>query len=199
MRKSRFALIAGFVGIAAAGTAMAAAAEMHTMQVALPDGGVAQISYSGNVAPRVVVAPADMRQMTLAEPAEASLFAPFAEMERISALMEQRHQMMLQRIAAMQRQAEAMAASSLHMPQGMVMTGDMPAGTVVHYSFYSSTTGNGGCTQSVEWRSDGSGQQPQMIRTSSGDCDGVDRAAPSSVIATSATPEQTSEPEGNKA
>lgn len=197
MRKSRLALVAGLAGLAAAGTAVAATVETHTMKVDLPDGGVAHISYVGDTAPRVSVTPMNMHDAAFAED---ELFAPFAEMERISAMMEQQHQAMMQRLAAMQQMAQRSASGidAQGVPQGLVMTGNLPAGSSVHYSFTSFSSGNGGCTQSVQWSSDGSDKQPRIIRTSSGACDGATQAEPSSVIATSAKPEQKSEPAGKK-
>lgn len=58
MRKIRTAVLAGVAAIAAAGAAMAASQDTHVMKVALPDGSVARIEYKGDVAPKVVVAPA---------------------------------------------------------------------------------------------------------------------------------------------
>ena len=193
MRRSRLVLAAGLVGLAAAGTAMAATAEMHTMQVDLPNGGVAHISYVGDTAPRISVAPMGVQE---AAAVDDDMFAPFAEMERISAMMERQHDMMMQRVAMMQRAVQQQAISG-QVP-GMVMTGSLPAGSSVHYSFTSYSSGNGGCTQSVQWSSDGSDKQPQVIRTSSGTCDGAPKADQPSVIATSAKPEQTSQPSGKK-
>lgn len=198
MRRSRLALAAGLVGLAVAGTAMAATAEMHTMNVELPNGGVAHISYVGDTAPQVSVAPISMQEAALADD---EMFAPFAEMERISAMMERQHQMMMQRVALMQQAAQQNMQNALasgQAQQGMVMTGSLPAGSSVHYSFTSYSSGNGGCTQSVQWSSDGSDKQPQVIRTSSGACDAAPAAGQSSVIATSAKPEQKSEPAGKK-
>ncbi|MDD3799679.1 MAG: hypothetical protein PHE36_10955 [Novosphingobium sp.] len=183
MRKLRMAFIAGVVAMSAAGAAVAATAHIHTMKVDLPDGSVAQIHYTGDVAPKVEVVPAAADDAVLAFPAafagpdEAAFFAPFARMDRIMAQMEQRHRAMLRQVAQMDAQAQNAAANGAAAPAGLVMAGTLPAGTSVHYSFYSSSNGKDGCTRTVEWRSDGSDKQPQITRTSSGDCDSAKPSA----------------------
>ena len=179
MPKLRTVLIAGTVGLLTAGTAVAATAHVHTMKVDLPDGSVARISYTGDVAPRVQVlptaAPAEsdfIAPLAFTPVDDAVLFAPFAHFDQIFARLEQQHREMIQRVAQMDR-AIAQSAGPDEAPRRLVATGNLPAGTTVHYSFYSSTNGKDACSQTIEWRSDGSGKQPQITRTSSGDCDSV--------------------------
>jgi len=160
MPKLRTALIAGAATLLFAGVAVAATAKFHTMQVSLPDGSVARITYAGDVAPKVAVEPVDAQA--------AAYVDPFAAMERDMALVQQRHAEVMRQIAAMQQQAAAQAQSGQ-----VVVTGNMPAGSSYSYSMVSSSNGNGSCTQTVEWRSDGSGKQPQVTRASSGDCGAV--------------------------
>ena len=174
MRKLRTALIAGVVALAATGAAVAASEHIHVMKVNLPDGGVARIHYTGDVAPRIeVVRAADGRSL-VAVPAgfddDAAFFAPFAQMDRMMARMEQQHRAMMQQIAQMN---QAAAEQDDAPAGGLVSTGALPQGSVVQYSFYSSTNGKSGCTQTVEWRSDGSGKEPEVTRASSGDCESV--------------------------
>ena len=69
-------------------------------------------------------------------------------------------------MGAMQRQAPAGSGSAGH----VVVTGNMPAGSSYSYTMVSSSDGKASCTQTVEWRSDGSGKAPQVTRASSGDC-----------------------------
>jgi hypothetical protein len=157
MPKLRAAAIAGAATLLFAGAAAAATAQLHTMQVDLPDGSVAQITYAGDVAPKVAVEPVDVQA--------AAYVDPFAAMEREMALMEQRHAEMMRQVAAMQQQAAASGQA------GQVLaTGNMPAGTSYSYTMVSTSNGDGACTQTVEWRSDGSGKAPQVTRASSGDC-----------------------------
>ncbi|OCC22771.1 hypothetical protein MB02_15290 [Croceicoccus estronivorus] len=182
MRKLRTALIAGVLTVAAAGAAVAASEHVHVMKVDLPDGGVARIHYTGDVAPKVEFVPAKAGVPAFALPVafssldDEAFFAPFARMDQIMAQMEQRHRAMMQMVAQMDSQASkarGKAAANGTAPVGFVTTGTLPAGTTMHYSFYSSTNGKNGCTQTVEWRSDGSSKQPQVTRASSGDCDSV--------------------------
>lgn len=161
MRKLPTALLAAGALALSAGGALAASERMKTMQVALPDGSVAQIRYSGEVAPRVRVVPVEAR--------EVAAYDPFAEMERISAMMRARHAAMMREMAELQRQAATVAASGA---PGVVVTGNVPAGT--RYS-YTVVTSNGNCTQRVEYRSDGSRAQPKVTQASSGDCSAVNK------------------------
>jgi hypothetical protein len=164
MRLVRTAIIAGVASAALAGAAVAAHDDTKILLVALPDGSVQHIRYEGDVAPSVVLLPG---------PAPASLFdaafgagSPFAEMERISAMMEAQSQ-------AMMRQAAAQANARPHGGPGIVMTNaqGQPVG-MMHYSFTSSSTSADGCTQTVSYSSDGAPTtgQPRVIRTSSGNC-----------------------------
>jgi hypothetical protein len=163
MRKLHAALLAAGGLALAAGAAEATTSRFKTMEVALPGGAVAQIEYQGDVAPRVRVAPVDPR---------AIVYDPFAELDRISAMMQAQHEAMLRQVAELQRQAATVAAKGA--PGGIVVTGNLPAGSSYSYTVVTSTGGNG-CTQRVEWRSDGSGGQPKMTQTSSGDCSAVNR------------------------
>ncbi len=162
MRKATIALLAG-AGLALAGTA-AAAERLRTMQVALPDGSIAEIAYAGNVAPRIEVVPA-----------EAMAYDPFAEMERISAMMEARHEAMMRQMAALQQQAEAAVPAGKAAPGQVVVSAALPAGSHYSYTMVSTTSGSNGCTQTVEYRSDGKSAEPKVTRTSSGDCSAVNK------------------------
>jgi hypothetical protein len=65
----------------------------------------------------------------------------------------------------------------------------LPPGTRFSYTYVSTTSGPHGCTRTVEWRSDGSAKQPQVIRAASGDCDGPAKSAgPASASASAPTP-----------
>lgn len=158
MRKSSI-LLAGVVAALAGATAVVAAERAHVMTVLLPDGSVAHVRYTGDVAPRIVVQPvgALMSRFDAAFGGDS----PFAAMERISAAMDAQ-------AAAMMRQASALAAQPGSSAR-MTALGDAPAGA--DYSYVSSTTVNGKtCTTSVESVSDGAGKAPRMLRRVSGDC-----------------------------
>lgn len=160
MRKLRTTLLAGAGLLLVAGAAVAA--EQHVMNVALPDGSVAQVHYEGDVAPQFVLVDAPVQRIALED--------PFAEMDRMFAAMEMQHQAMMQQVAQM----EAQAADAMQQAQSQTRTvavtkdGSAPAG-VVQYSFVSTTSADG-CTTSVQWSSDGSKAEPQVYKTSSGNC-----------------------------
>ncbi len=163
MQSIRTTLLAGVAALAAAGFSGLAAAQtsnIHTMTVRLPDGGTAQIRYIGDVAPQIVVDRAPLP--VAAFRTMPSLFgadSPFAELERISAEMDRR-------AALMMRQAELLSAQ----PNGAVEVAsrNLPAGAQ-SYTFVSTMSGNGVCTQSVQITSRGNGA-PKVVRNSSGNC-----------------------------
>ena len=165
MRFTRTTILAGGAALLFAGTAAFAAEEMHRMNVALPDGSVAQIEYAGDVAPKVTVQPANARTLVAMN--------PFAEFDRIAQQMEAQHAAMMRQMAEMQ-QAAAQAANAA--PGQMTVVGNLPAG--VHYSYVSTTTDANGCTQTVQYSADGSSDQPKVTRASSGNCDAVKPQGP---------------------
>lgn len=153
MRFTRTTILAGGAALLLAGTAAAAAEKLHRINVALPDGSVAQVEYTGDVAPKVAVVPVDVSPIA---------FDPFAGFEQLAAAMEAQQQAMMQQIAAMQQAASRGEA--------------LPAG--VHYSYVSSTTDANGCTQTVQYSSDGGAATPKVTRASSGNCDAVKPQGP---------------------
>lgn len=171
MRNSSKALIAGTLGLVCAGGVYAAAQNVHVMKVALPDGSVAQIHYVGDVAPQIVLAPA----------AEPVAFAdPFAMMDQVAADMDRQQQAMLQQVAAMQAQA----ARSPQVQTASTNGNAAPQG-VYHYSYVSTSGGQGGCTQSYELTSYGNAA-PKEVSQQSGDCKGVAPLVKASAPATPA-------------
>ena len=162
--------LAGVAALALAGVAYAAAANTRRLDVALPEGGVAHIEYTGDVAPKVIVS-----RGIAADPVGWPAFAaaPFAMPEFAA----------LDRIAAdMDRQARAVMAQAgavAGQPFGQldqVSLARLPAGTV-QYSYVSTSTGKGVCNQSVQVTSTGTGQPPKVVRQVSGNCDVAKDAA----------------------
>jgi len=164
MRFARTTILAGGAALLLAGSAAYAAEKIHTMNVALPDGSVAQIEYTGDIAPKIAVAPAA---------APVAYADPFAEFDRMAAYMEAQHQAMMQQVEALQQAAVKAGAGQ---PGQLTVVGDLPAGT--HYTYVSSTTDSSGCTQTVEYSSDGGSAQPKVTRTSAGSCDKATSDAP---------------------
>lgn len=158
MRKTRTTILGGAAALLLAGAAHAATDEVHRMQVPLHDGSVVQVEYVGDVAPRVMVRPAEPRRLVALD--------PFAGFERIAAMMEARREAMMRQIAAMHHAAQQAASAA---PPGTILAGSAPQG--VHYTMVSSTTDANGCTRTVRYSSDGSGAEPQVKRVSAGTCD----------------------------
>ena len=155
MRKIQTVLLAG--ALALAGTAaFAASSDVHHMKVRLADGSVANIEYTGDIAPKVSLAPPG--PMDFAAFAPQFGFAPFAGFAQIDAMMDAQ-------MRAMQRQINAMMA----MPLGSnapieAAFGKMPAGT----NF---------CAQSVRITTDANGKQ-NIERKTAGNCGGGAVSAP---------------------
>jgi hypothetical protein len=160
MRRFKTALFAGVAALAILGPASAQTA--HVMTAALPGGGVAEIHYTGNIPPKVVIGQAPPA-FAAWSPA-ASFFgpdSPFAMMERISAEMDRQ-------AAATFRRAELLAGearSGQPIETGFV---NLPAGSN-GYTFISTMSGNGVCTRSVEITAQGNAQ-PNVVSHSSGNC-----------------------------
>ncbi len=173
MRKGTKLLLAGAAALGLAGVAVAAADTAHVMNVAMPDGSVAQIHYVGDTPPQLVAVPA-AQTVAMAD--------PFAMMDRIAYEMDRRMDAMLQQASAMQQAA----------PNGQLSEAalkSMPAGTV-SYSYTSYSSGNGAsCSQSVQVTSLGQNQAPKVERQSQGDCSAVNTRKPTPAVI-EAKPEQ---------
>jgi hypothetical protein len=165
MRTLRNTFLAGVAAAALAGFSDLAAAETpntHVMTIALPGGGTAEIRYTGDVAPRVTLNPA-ADSFDLWSPAAWAFGpnSPFATLDRISAEMDRE-------AAALFRQAQMLASQ----PPGQLTEAaarNLPPGTQ-SWSFVSTMSGNGVCTQSVEITTPANGGPPRVVKHSSGDC-----------------------------
>ena len=103
-------------------------------------------------------------------------FDPFADLDRLTASMQARHEAMLRQLAAMERNAgQAAAVAGGQSPGRLIVNGNMPAGS--QFTMVQSTTDANGCTRTVRYSSDGSSQQPQKIETSSGKCGNAEEKA----------------------
>ena len=169
MRTATKLLLAGAGVLAAAGAAMAASDRAHVMNVVMPDGSIAHIRYAGDVASKVVVAPAEQ-----AIPVAFAAEDPFALFDRVAFAMDRE-------MDAMMRQVHALAAASTApggAPLSQAALQNLPAGTV-SYSFTSFSGGNGAsCSQSVQVTSLGANQPPKVVRQTQGDCTAMNSLAP---------------------
>jgi hypothetical protein len=151
MREFKALLVAGISSAAVIGFAGLAKAEsvaVHTMTVQLPGGGVETIRYAGDVAPKIVVAPAGP-----VTPAVA--YVPgFENFRLIEAQMDRQMDMMM-------RQARAM--------QMMPMMG-MP--NMNQLMEAAARNGGGFCAQSMSITATGNGQPAKVVTHSVGNCGG---------------------------
>jgi hypothetical protein len=168
MRLTRKAAFAGLASLAVAGAAVAAdAPRFHTMNVSLPDGAVAHVRYSGDVAPTITFdrAPA---QSWVDPAAILAGFdpAPFAALDRMAAEMDREAAVMLRHARSGAPGANLAAGGP-----GMTLLGGagLPPG-VAGYSFVSETTSNGSCTRSIEMTRAGPNAKPQTVTHQSGNC-----------------------------
>jgi hypothetical protein len=164
MRTLRTAFLAGVAAsvIGLSGAALAQTPRTHVMTVRLPGGGLAQIRYTGDVAPQIVFDEAPAMGDVLSPNSLFGASSPFAMLDRIAAEMDRR-------AAAMFRQADALAAQARSGQPTEAAFGNLPAGSQ-SYSSVSTISGNGVCTQSVEITSQGNGAAPRVVRRSSGNC-----------------------------
>ena len=164
MRTFTKLLLAG-AGAAAVAGASLAADRAHVLNVALPDGSIAQDHYTGDVAPRVIVAPQ-------AVPVAYVESNPFAMFDRIAFAMDRQMDATMSQAAMLSRAAPAGGQIS------EAALKSMPPGTV-SYSYTSYSSGNGAqCSQSVQVTSLGANQAPKVIKQSSGDCNAMNSRAP---------------------
>ena len=187
--KLRGMVLAGAASLLVAGAALAATGKFKTMQVDLQDGSMEQIEYQGNVAPKVTVVPAAR---------DAAPMDPFAELDRMADRMQQQHQLTMQQMAALQQQAASGAGQVSQAAGQVVVTSNLPAGSSYQYTVVSTSSAKGGsCTQTIEWKSDGSARQPQVTRAKSGDCDAVkpnDKPVPASAPRAQPQPDKPFDP-----
>lgn len=152
---------------ALAGTATAAAGNMHVMNVALPDGSVARVEYVGDVAPKVTVAP--VPRLGFAVPVGMPLTGfddMFAQMDReMAAAIRQIDQLSRQPIAAGAHGANVAAY------------GSVPAGTS-SYSVVTVSENGRQCSRSTQVIGQGTGKAPKVVSSVSGDCGPAPSAAP---------------------
>ncbi len=170
MASLRKTLLAGVAAIGTGVAGAAAAQTSHVMTVPVPGGGIAQIRYVGDVPPRVVFVPAPARfDGGMPVPSVFGYDSPFAMLDRIAAEMDRR-------AAAVFGYAGAMADRAAAGGLAEAGFGAIPPGGE-SYSYASTISGNGVCTQSVRITARGDGTPPRVERHSSGNC-GSAGAAP---------------------
>ncbi|HEV2336924.1 MAG TPA: hypothetical protein VGS13_15575 [Stellaceae bacterium] len=160
MRNLRTLLLAGVAAsaIGFSGAVLAQSANTHVLTVRLPDGGLAQIRYTGDVPPHIAFS----NVASVPMPALFGPDSPFAALDRISAEMDRE-------AAAMFAQADALAAQAQSGQSTEAAARSLPPGSQ-SYTFVSTMSGNGVCTRSVEITARGDGAPPRVVSHSSGNC-----------------------------
>lgn len=173
MKPVKTAILAGAAALALAGAAYAAAyaPAMHTMTVTMPDGGVATVAYSGNVAPTV-------RFGAIADPAAFwGPRSPFATIERVSAEMDRQMQML-------ERQADMMAMPLWNAnPLFTATLRGVPVGSATYA--LTAVSDGGFCMRSMQITPDAHGQ-PHIVSRTVGNCAATGQPSLTSAPATQA-------------
>ncbi len=161
-------LLGAAIGVVGAVAYAADAPKVHVLTIQLPGGGIEQIRYTGDVAPKVV-----FRQAPDALAAWDSQFGPdpFAMLQRVQAEMDREMAVMMQNRVALPAMPGILGPGGLQ----QVTAGALPPGGQ-SLSVVSTFAGGHHCTQSVEVTSQGPGQPPKVVRQSSGDCAGAPSA-----------------------
>ena len=165
MRLTRKAVLAGIASLAVAGAALAAEApRFHTINVQTPDGAVAHVRYSGDVAPTVTFDRGPAGAWVDAGDFFAGFDpAPFAMLDRVAASMD-RH------AAAMLRQAglSAPEAGVGEQSPDFLTASSFPSNAA--YTLVSETVDNGTCARSIEVMRTDPTTKPNIVTHQSGDC-----------------------------
>lgn len=161
MRKSSLVLLAG--ALALAGTAAyAASSDVHHMKVRLADGTVANVTYTGDVAPKISVV---SQPLSLADFAPRVGFVPAFGMapglQNIDAMIDAQMRMMQRQMAQM----NALMAVPM-----------MNANAPIEAAFGKMSPGAHFCAQSMSVTLDAHGQQ-HVTRKTAGDCGGANAAS----------------------
>ncbi|HTZ71910.1 MAG TPA: hypothetical protein VMB71_14735 [Acetobacteraceae bacterium] len=140
----------------------ARAAARHVETIALPGGGIAEITYYGNVAPRLVIAPE-----AVPAPAAFVMQDPFAMMARMSAEMDREASQMLRQAAELA--AQPMPGPGMLSPAMLTRVSDLPAGTSSTTTVFTYDNGKS-CSQTFRSVSAGAGMRPTLTSQETGDC-----------------------------
>jgi hypothetical protein len=153
MRKAHAIVLAGLGAALLTGVAAAASRDIHTLNVALPDGSVARIEYVGSVIPKVIVTPAPTSRML----EQFGMFDPAFDMEReMHAMMHEMDQVAMHPIA----QVPGLNVAAY---------GNAPAGST-SVTIVSTSNGTQTCTRRTDVTSEGPGRAPKVTSSVSGNC-----------------------------
>ena len=165
-------LLAGVTAAVSAGLVGTAAAQGptgHVETVALPGGGIAEIHYTGNIAPRVAFVPGPVAPDLL--PAMFGPRSPFAELQRISAAMDRQAASLFREAATLANEPAGLSEAAMR---------DLPPGSR-SFSYIATMSGSGMCARSTTITSQGNGAPPKVVTQTSGNCTATGGSAPGSV------------------
>lgn len=158
---------AAVVGLGLAMPTLARELDLHHLTIPLPGGGVETIAYTGQVAPRVTFRPVMVNWV--ADPWSGDFFWPagfgmpsFADFDRIAARVDAQ-------MAAMMHQAQLLTQLPRGQALNQAILKDLPPGTT-SFSYVSTSTGNGVCTQVTRIVRGAEDAKPQVVSQTSGDC-----------------------------
>ena len=162
MRTLSTTLLAGIGALALIGTA-AFAATVHQMTVQLPEGGVAQIQYTGDTAPKVSFGTAPMD----AAWSNPFVYDPaFAEMQQINAQIDRDMNALFAQTRAISFDPFMLAPDGAQPIEAALR--DLPPGAS-SVSVVSMSSGNGVCTRMVQVTQTRDGK-PMVVSQTSGNC-----------------------------
>ena len=168
MRPMTTLLLAGAAIAAVTGLALAAGAGLpknavHEMTVQMPDGGLARVRYTGNVAPKLNFVRGEQ------SPYAAAAFgpSPFAEIARMQALMDRQMTAMMVQARLVQQ-----AAMSDPLTRATLNGGGNGMNSIA--------TGGSFCMRSVQITASPNGGAPKVVSHSEGNCGEAKQAAPQS-------------------
>jgi hypothetical protein len=162
------AAVAAVTGLALAAGPSTPKASVHEMTVQMPNGGIAHIRYTGDVAPKLNFVQGPQ------SPFAAVAFdapSPFAEIARMQALMD--HQMAAMMVQVRSMQQAAMADPLMH---ATLQNG----GNGLNFA----ATGGSFCLRSVQITASANGA-PKVVSHTEGNCGGTKQAAPPSPTSSS--------------
>jgi len=158
--------------------------------VPLADGSVMHIRYFGDKKPQIALVEPQQRVQGVALP---MAFGDPLAIDRMFAEMDAQADAMMRQAAATAAQQQQQAGAGGKIDAAAVQ--GMPAGSIVSYSFSSSSDGQGGCTQSYQMTSYGNGAKPQVVEQHSGNCSALGKpainasaTAPAKAVPVKATP-----------
>jgi phospholipase/lecithinase/hemolysin len=146
-------LLAAGIGVAGTAGALAAGEQIHKMTIQLPAGGVAHVTYTGNVAPKVVV-DQNPAHVAAGDPAFAIFARVQADMDRQMGAL----QALFNNPALWQR--PELDNALYGKPDGANDVFDI-----------STAKGSGFCMQSVQITQNGN-EKPKVVRRTAGNCTG---------------------------